>query len=262
MAIRASYECSMSLVDQENDDSTTTSTPLANPLSIYQAPLLQQQECYFAFRIEFVHVLRSINNVDNNNIPFETYQEWLILPRRNYLANSSRITQEILRRIGVEPDFTGELALQISSFALATATQPRFAASRVLTLSLRVSAMIDLYDDDAEEEEEEEEYADQSLIIRTVPATKLSIEALKELNHYNGGDEIIISWDTTSEQQQQQQCSVCMEKLWFEDQCCEDDRKVVQMPCSHVYHKDCIVRWLETSHLCPLCRYAMPTETQ
>ncbi|PON66848.1 43kDa postsynaptic protein [Parasponia andersonii] len=257
MAIRASYECSMSLVDKENDDSTT-STPLVNPLSIYQAPL-QQQERYFAFRIEFVHVLRSINNVENN-IPFETYQEWLILPRRKYLANSSRITQEILRRIGVEPDFTGELALQISSFALATATEPGFAASRVLTLSLRVSAMIDLYDDAAVEKEEEEEYADQSLIIWTVPATKWSIEALKELNHSNGGDEIIISWDTTSEQQQQQ-CSVCMEKLWFEDQYCEDDRKVVQMPCSHVYHKDCVVQWLETSHLCPLCRYAMPTET-
>jgi hypothetical protein len=53
-------------------------------------------------------------------------------------------------------------------------------------------------------------------------------------------------------------CAVCLEKFsdWLEG---EDPLR--RMPCQHVYHKDCIVRWLEESHLCPLCRFPMPCST-
>ena len=71
------------------------------------------------------------------------------------------------------------------------------------------------------------------------PATKSSIEALKKVKI----DESCTSSD---------QCSICLN-----DFC--DGSEVMVMPCLHLYHKDCIVRWLETSHLCPLCRYPMPT---
>ncbi|XVF54531.1 hypothetical protein PTKIN_Ptkin05aG0188200 [Pterospermum kingtungense] len=37
------------------------------------------------------------------------------------------------------------------------------------------------------------------------------------------------------------------------------DEEAKRMPCGHVYHGDCIVQWPQKSHLCPLCRYAMPT---
>ena len=77
-------------------------------------------------------------------------------------------------------------------------------------------------------------------LLNTFPATKSSIEALKEVKVND------LSATTAEE------CSICLEKFSFE-------KVVVTMPCSHSYHKDCIVRWLETSHTCPLCRYAMPT---
>ncbi|TYI13251.1 hypothetical protein ES332_A08G046500v1 [Gossypium tomentosum] len=32
-----------------------------------------------------------------------------------------------------------------------------------------------------------------------------------------------------------------------------------QMPCSHTFHVDCIVKWLKQSHYCPICRFEMPT---
>ena len=31
-----------------------------------------------------------------------------------------------------------------------------------------------------------------------------------------------------------------------------------RMPCSHIYHQDCIVLWLGTCNLCPMCRYRLP----
>ena len=70
------------------------------------------------------------------------------------------------------------------------------------------------------------------------PATKSSIEALKKVR---------IDGSCSSND------SICLD-----DFC--DGFEVMVMPCLHLYQKDCIVKWLETSHLCLLCRYPMPTQ--
>lgn len=44
-------------------------------------------------------------------------------------------------------------------------------------------------------------------------------------------------------------CSICLEELGV----------ALRMPCSHVFHRGCIKKWLRKSHYCPLCRYQMPT---
>ncbi|XP_058081404.1 uncharacterized protein LOC131229455 [Magnolia sinica] len=46
-------------------------------------------------------------------------------------------------------------------------------------------------------------------------------------------------WDYTKD------CSICLELL---------SEEVVHMPCSHLFHRSCIGRWLEISDLCPMCR--------
>ncbi|XP_022715729.1 E3 ubiquitin-protein ligase RNF181 homolog [Durio zibethinus] len=48
------------------------------------------------------------------------------------------------------------------------------------------------------------------------------------------------------------QCVICLEEIL-------DGSKASRMPCSHVYHQDCIVNWLEKSNLCPLCQFQMPS---
>ena len=48
-------------------------------------------------------------------------------------------------------------------------------------------------------------------------------------------------------------CVICME-------CFEGGFQVIRLPCSHIFHEECGEKWLTTSHLCPLCRYPMPSE--
>ncbi|KZV38819.1 hypothetical protein F511_21821 [Dorcoceras hygrometricum] len=70
--------------------------------------------------------------------------------------------------------------------------------------------------------------------LRMVPATVSSIESLNI---------------TTAKAEQN--CSICLEDF---DLGCQ----VVSMPCSHVFHEECIKTWLRRSHYCPLCRFEMP----
>lgn len=49
-------------------------------------------------------------------------------------------------------------------------------------------------------------------------------------------------------------CIICMEEFALLD----DD--IFCMPCSHMFHDKCIVRWLGEKLHCPLCRFQMPIE--
>jgi len=42
-------------------------------------------------------------------------------------------------------------------------------------------------------------------------------------------------------------CSVCLSQL-------EDGEQAKTLGCKHVYHPECIDRWLERSRLCPVCK--------
>lgn len=48
-------------------------------------------------------------------------------------------------------------------------------------------------------------------------------------------------------------CPVCL--LEF-----EAEETVIEMPCHHLFHSNCILPWLSKTNSCPLCRHELPTD--
>lgn len=53
----------------------------------------------------------------------------------------------------------------------------------------------------------------------------------------------------TDENLMNDDCIICFQE--FE----KGGQEVLCMPCSHVFHADCIAMWLQNGHCCPVCRY-------
>ncbi|KAL6557347.1 hypothetical protein OROMI_017697 [Orobanche minor] len=78
--------------------------------------------------------------------------------------------------------------------------------------------------------------------IKFVPASKSWMESLKRIRLDSSlGAEL-------------GSCVICMEDY---AECV--DQLVTTLPCKHQFHVDCIVKSLEISRLCPMCRHPMPT---
>jgi hypothetical protein len=46
----------------------------------------------------------------------------------------------------------------------------------------------------------------------------------------------------------EKKCSICLIKYKSTD-------ILKEFPCKHLYHKNCILKWIEKSNKCPLCKY-------
>jgi hypothetical protein len=50
-----------------------------------------------------------------------------------------------------------------------------------------------------------------------------------------------------------EECAVCKDGV-------AAGQRVKRLPCSHRYHDECIVPWLQVRNSCPLCRFELPTD--
>ena len=56
----------------------------------------------------------------------------------------------------------------------------------------------------------------------------------------------------TVEPQESDECVICMEGYI--------DTVAKQMPCQHVFHGECVEKWLKINGSCPVCRFNMPVD--
>jgi len=47
-----------------------------------------------------------------------------------------------------------------------------------------------------------------------------------------------------------QECCICLAKY-------KDKEEVRQLPCSHVFHLECVDQWLKIISCCPLCKQGL-----
>ncbi|KAG6767509.1 hypothetical protein POTOM_028714 [Populus tomentosa] len=143
--------------------------------------------------------------------------------------------EEILTDMGI-PD------IKISQIIFEVATKaPGIETCNVVSMLVAIRKTV--YQETRPRNEEDDiaraERESMEVAAKPIPATKSSIDALER---------VVLDASTSA-----RDCTVCMEEI-------DAGREAIRMPCSHVYHSDCIVKWLQTSHMCPLCRYHMPCD--
>ena len=96
-----------------------------------------------------------------------------------------------------------------------------------------------------------EEVLDRSLAEyegNQIPATKEEISGLKTLDCNEAMDK---------KYHDQKCCVICMDDFDFKSK----DTKIMEMPCNHIFHKDCLHKWLKESDAsCPICKHRINKE--
>ncbi|XP_049828515.1 uncharacterized protein LOC126267376 isoform X1 [Schistocerca gregaria] len=129
-------------------------------------------------------------------------------------------------------------------------------------------------DDDDDEEEEEADDSTRPLYIiecnseeflETRPSTGFAtiIRAFSvwaEMEQFEkppppAAKEVIQSLENLSITEKGYQCPVCLG-------ICEIGETLKLLPCTHAFHNECILPWLEKTNTCPLCRHEMPTDNE
>jgi len=78
----------------------------------------------------------------------------------------------------------------------------------------------------------------QAAFVRGLPALQLAQTDMEERAALDTSDP-------------RRQCSICRENFRSGD-------TLKQLPCTHEFHENCIVPWLQSNNTCPICRLGMP----
>ena len=202
----------------------TTATPPPPPSSSAGAG-----ERFFAVSTTFRHVA-------SGQVASSSQRRHSLVPREVFMEHG-------LGALGIPAPTTANeiLAFALEMFKFAEEAASRDDGAAVVPVRMIWTA----YTDDDYDAELARRESEADAVLQTVPASESSIEALPN----------VVAMDNDNDNDQDQ-CTICLGD--YDD---NDDPTAAKMPCSHVFHRECLVRWLKTSHVCPLCRYAMPTSS-
>ncbi|KAK8521172.1 hypothetical protein V6N13_077290 [Hibiscus sabdariffa] len=167
--------------------------------------------------------------------------------------NARNIIRSLVADSGATQEFVDAVLVpDILSYARYADSLPMNLGRQVIRL--RVELLVELDHEDAIGELVDESSANS---VNFKPASKSSIKALKRVKYLDNEYEEYLPLKKRrklgEDLSSRKRCTVCLDEF-------SDGDKVTSTPCNHVYHYSCIVEWLKTSHLCPLCRYQMPID--
>ncbi|CAN6930299.1 unnamed protein product [Brassica oleracea] len=130
-----------------------------------------------------------------------------------------------------------------------------FTSSSDYSLGCALSVQMDLFPDSQSQIEEaiQVSFDEASNNTRFRPASKVVVKTLirkvytKKIEKEN--------MNKKKKKISLEECTICLEEF-------KNGGRVVPLACGHEFDEECIVKWLETSHVCPLCRYELPCEDQ
>jgi C-terminal processing protease CtpA/Prc len=64
----------------------------------------------------------------------------------------------------------------------------------------------------------------------------------------NDNEDILFCECSEEIQKDKKECVICIEEI-------KDFDVIFLTKCKHIYHKECIMKWLENNKTCPTCRY-------
>lgn len=134
-----------------------------------------------------------------------------------------------------EPRFIADAVHEASTFAFRMASKPCNRNKTVLIMSL----FINLIERPRELLNRVLRQSMEGNYLGFKPASKACMDGLERVK-VEDSDEV-------------EDCSICLDKH-------STGVEVMRLPCKHVFHGYCILQWLQTSHYCPLCRFAFPVD--
>lgn len=125
-------------------------------------------------------------------------------------------------------------------------------------LKVRLNLIPDYLDNDEDSriEEAAQDSFDEASNIRVRPASKQALKSLsrkickKKIVKTGTREKNIYKMISSTDDQK---CTICLEEF-------NDGGRLVTLPCGHDFDDDCIIKWFETSHVCPLCRFVLQCE--
>ncbi|KAJ9141306.1 hypothetical protein P3X46_031854 [Hevea brasiliensis] len=210
---------------QENQDNDRFSRPAMITLIFHRFDVYQRYE-------------RSLD-VLLPELPVRREQRFVHVPTCDYGESAEGPECEIMTAMGIPPNVVNQVGSEVRRAC--SGTDVSIFADIYIA---QVHQQVVVYDDDDEDDDDDDDDDVSDPLMEdvgTVPASKASIDGLTRLRFHRGPHDPGVT------------CVVCLEEL-------EEEDDLIELPCSHLYHEGCIVKWLLSSHLCPLCRYQMPTE--
>ncbi|XP_059442943.1 uncharacterized protein LOC132175124 [Corylus avellana] len=178
---------------------------------------------YHEFFIEVFAQFEAMEE-DGQRVTSPTKYKKFIMPRDLLMKGSTSWSSisNMLSQMDVPYNFQPFMIQKISTFARELACEADSMCRKTIPMVVALTVALG---------------TQQQGLSPSVRASKSSVEALEKVK--------IEGFPT--------QCVVCLEDILM-------GSEAARMPCSHVYHGDCIVNWLKKSNLCPLCRFQMPAE--